>query len=64
MSEVHEKFDRCVKKVKVKLGESGGIAVCTKSVLWKRGLTLKRYKKGKLITQSRKGGRTSRLSKK
>jgi hypothetical protein len=52
MSEIREKFDRCVKKVKVKLGESGGIAVCTKSVLWKRGLTLKQYKKGKLIIQS------------
>jgi hypothetical protein len=27
---------------------------CVKNVLWKRGYTLKRYRKGKLITQKRK----------
>jgi hypothetical protein len=52
---MEEKFERCVKKVKKSSGrEALAIAVCTKNVLWKRGYTLKKYRKGKLITQKRK----------
>jgi hypothetical protein len=55
------KFNRCVKKVrksvKTRKGstkESAAIAICNKSVLFPHGLTLKRYRKSKLITQKRK----------
>lgn len=55
------KFNRCVKKVrktiKARKGstkESAAIGVCTKSVLFPRGRTIKRYRKSKLITQKRK----------
>ena len=52
---MEEKFERCVKKVKKSSGKEGlAIGVCVKNVLWKRGYTLKRYRKGKLITQKRK----------
>ena len=52
---IEEKFNRCVKKVKKSSGKEGlAISVCTKNVLWKKGYTLKRYRKGKLITQKRK----------
>jgi hypothetical protein len=48
--------------------EGIAIAICTKSILWPQGRTLKHFsmKKGKpvLITQPRKGGRTLRRSKK
>lgn len=50
--------------------EGIAIAICTKSILWPQGRTLKRFsmKRGKpvLITQPRKGGRrkTSRQPKK
>lgn len=51
--------------------ESIAIAICTKSILWPQGRTLKRFymKDGKpvLITQKRKSGgrrKTSKLSKK
>jgi hypothetical protein len=54
MGEEHGKFERCVKKVKKSMDESAAIAICTKSVLWKRGLTLKKYKKGRVFTQKRK----------
>jgi hypothetical protein len=54
MGEEHGKFERCVKKVKKTSNESAAIAICTKSVLWKRGLTLKKYKKGRLFKQKRK----------
>lgn len=53
-----KKFDKCVKAVrrtvKARKGsnkESAAIAICTKSVLHTRGRTMKKYKKGKLITQ-------------
>ena len=51
-----DKFVRCVKSMPG--NESRAIAICTKSVLWTRGKTLKRFyttKKGKrrLITQKR-----------
>lgn len=46
--------------------ESIAIAICTKSILWPQGRTLKHFsmKRGKpvLITQARKGGRTLRRS--
>jgi hypothetical protein len=53
-----KKFDTCVKAVrktvKARKGsnkESAAIAICTKSVLQTRGRTMKKYRKGKLITQ-------------
>jgi hypothetical protein len=42
------------KTVKVRKGsnkESAAIAICTKSVLQTRGRTMKKYRKGRLITQ-------------
>jgi hypothetical protein len=55
------KFNRCVKRVrktiKARRGstkESAAIGVCTKSVLFPHGVTIKRYRKAKLITQKRK----------
>jgi hypothetical protein len=53
MGEEYGKFERCVKKVKKTMKEGPAIAICTKSVLWKRGLTLKRYKKGRVTTQKK-----------
>ena len=55
------KFDKCVKSVrktvKARKGstkESAAIAICTTSVLYPRGRTLKSYRKCKLMTQTRK----------
>ena len=54
------KFDRCVKTVrktvKARKGskESAAIAICVTSVLHPKGRTMKRYRKGRLITQKRK----------
>jgi hypothetical protein len=55
------KFDRCVKTVrktvKTRKGsskESAAIAICVTSVLHPKGRTLKRYRKGRLLTQKRK----------
>lgn len=60
---IHEKFDRCVKSVKKTVRarkgsnkESAAIAICTKSVLQKRGRTLKRYSRKRLITQKKLRG--------
>jgi len=58
------KFSRCVKSVKKTVRarkgsnkESAAIAICTKSVLQKRGRTLKKYRRGRLITQKKfRGG--------
>ncbi len=58
------KFNRCVKSVRQTVRarpkstkESAAIAICTKSVLQTRGLTMKRYKKKRLITQKKfRGG--------
>ena len=55
------RFSRCVKKVrktvKTRNPESAAIAICTKSVLFPRGRTIKKFKmikgKPKLITQKR-----------
>lgn len=56
-----KKFGSCVKAVrktvKVRKGsnpESAAIAICTKSMLFPRGRTIKRYKKGRLTTQKRR----------
>jgi hypothetical protein len=57
-------FNRCVKSVrstvrarKGSTKESAAIAICTKSVLQTRGRTMKRYRKGRLITQKKfRGG--------
>jgi hypothetical protein len=52
------KFDRCVKSVsksvKPRKGsskESAAIAICTTTVLYPRGKTIKRYRRGRLKTQ-------------
>ena len=57
------KFNRCVKSVrstvKARKGsnkESAAIAICTTSVLHTRGRTLKKYRRGRLVTQRRKRG--------
>ncbi len=57
------KFDHCVKAVrktvKARKGsnkESAAIAICTKTVLHPRGRTLKRYRKGRLLTQKKMRG--------
>ena len=58
------RFDRCVKSVRKTIKprkgstkESGAIAICTTSVLHPRGRTLKRYRKGRLVTQKKfRGG--------
>lgn len=58
------KFNRCVKSVKKTVRarkgstkESAAIAICTKSVLQKRGRTMKRYSRKRLITQKKfRGG--------
>ena len=59
-----KKFNRCVKSVrktvKARKGstkESAAIAICTTTVLHPRGRTLKRYSKGRLMTQKRKSRR-------
>ena len=57
-------FNRCVKSVRSTVRarkgsnkESAAIAICTKSVLHTRGKTMKRYRKGRLITQKKfRGG--------
>ena len=55
------KFDRCVKTVrktvKARKGsnkESAAIAICVTSVLHPKGKTLRRYRKGRLLTQKRR----------
>lgn len=56
-----KKFGACVKSVrktvKARKGsnpESAAIAICTKSMLFPRGRTIKRYRKGRLLTQKRR----------
>jgi hypothetical protein len=54
-TQVNKKFDRCVKSVMMRNNpEAKAISICTKSVLFKRGRTIKRYTKGRLITQKRR----------
>ena len=60
-SKIGRTFNRCVKSVrktvKARKGstkESAAIAICTTSVLQTRGRTLKRYRKGRLVTQKRR----------
>ena len=56
-----ERFNRCVKMVRRTVTprsgsnkESAAIAICTKTILQKRGRTIKRYSKKRLVTQRRK----------
>lgn len=56
-----KKFGSCVKAVrktvkarKGSTAEGAAIAICTKSMLFPRGRTLKRYRKGRLLTQKRR----------
>jgi hypothetical protein len=66
-SKIGNKFNRCVKSVrstvKARKGsnkESAAIAICTTSVLYPRGRTIKRYRKKRLITQKKfRGGAIS-----
>lgn len=61
---ISTKFNRCVKSVRKTVRarkgtnkESAAIGICTKSVLHKRGRTIKRYRKGRLVTQKKfRGG--------
>lgn len=62
------KFNHCVKSVrktvKARKGsnkESAAIAICTKTVLHPRGRTLKRYRKGRLLTQKKLRSRRSTM---
>ncbi len=55
------KFSRCVKSVRKTIRprrgstkEGAAIAICTKTVLYPKGKTLKRYSKKRLTTQRRK----------
>ncbi len=55
------KFSRCVKSVRKTIRprkgsnkESAAIAICTKTVLFPKGRTIKRYNKKRLTTQRRK----------
>lgn len=65
-SRLSRKFNRCVKSVKKTVKarkgsnkESAAIAICTKSVLQKRGRTMKRYTRKRLMTQKKfRGGAT------
>ena len=57
---ISSKFNRCVKSVKKTVRarkgstkESAAIAICTKSVLQKRGRTMKSYTRKRLITQKK-----------
>lgn len=59
-STISSKFSRCVKSVRktvrVRKGsnkESAAIGICTKSVLHKRGRTMKSYSRKRLITQKK-----------
>jgi hypothetical protein len=63
------KFNKCVKSVrktvrarKGSTKESAAIAICTASVLQKRGRTMKRYTRKRLITQKKKGAAKSTMS--
>jgi hypothetical protein len=56
-----ERFSRCVKMVRRTVKplpgsnkESAAIAICTKTILHKRGRTIKRYSKKRLVTQRKK----------
>lgn len=60
-SKIGKKFDKCVKAVrktvKARKGstkESAAIAICTTTILHPRKRTIKRYRKGRLVTQKRK----------
>ena len=61
MKKLSTKFNRCVKSVrktvKARKGsnkESAAIAICTTTILHPRKRTIKRYRKGRLVTQRRK----------
>lgn len=61
-----QKFCKCIKKVRRTFrNEKGPIAVCVKSVLWKKNRTLKRFKcgrHGRVITQPMKNRVATRRS--
>lgn len=58
MTTQKSKFCRCIKAVKARgISEQGAIAICVKSMLHKKGRTLKKFKcgkNGKLVTQKKK----------
>lgn len=51
---VKQRFKRCVMKVGLTKGEGAAIPICVRSVLNKRGLTLKRFSKKGVVTQKLK----------
>jgi hypothetical protein len=60
-STIGKKFNKCVKAVrktvKAREGsnkESAAIAICTTTILYPRKRTIKKYRKGRLVTQRRK----------
>ena len=60
-STIGKKFNKCVKsvgkRVKPREGstkESAAIAICTTTLLYPRKRTIKRYRRGRLVTQRRK----------
>ena len=68
MATQKDRFCKCIKAVRrtVKLNtkyakskEGAAIAICTRTILFPRGRTLKKFtclKKGRLVTQKRKSG--------
>ena len=61
-----QKFCKCIKRVRRTFrNEKGPIAVCVKSVLWKKNRTLRRFKcgrHGRVITQPMKNRMPTRRS--
>jgi hypothetical protein len=51
---IKNRFKRCVMKVALTKGEGAAIPICVRSVLNKRGLTLKRFSKKGVVTQKLK----------
>jgi hypothetical protein len=48
------KFTRCVKRVRKTMKEGAAIAICTKTILFPRGRTIKSFSKRGLVTQKRR----------
>lgn len=60
-SKIGKKFNKCVKSVRKSVTprrgstkESAAIAICTTTILHPRKRTIKRYRRGRLLTQRRK----------
>lgn len=55
LSLIKKKMCRCEKKLKRKYGRSGSMAICTKSILQRKGLKMRNFtcKKGKRVKLSK-----------